>query len=183
MIENIIAYHCGPALAGIKPSNIASCNKGSMPDIDKDVKRLNSELNSSDIYIEILCECEKRALIAVYRKNVLKKHLHKREMRKFLCGFGYPEHGSVADYIEVLRKRLREEKFPHEIGVFLGYPLHDIHGFIYHPDEGCLLTGEWKVYKDEEEAKKLFLRYRACRKAIVKRIKNGSTLAQIFCAS
>lgn len=31
MIENIIAYHCGPALAGIKPSNIVACYKDKLP--------------------------------------------------------------------------------------------------------------------------------------------------------
>ena len=28
-----------------------------------------------------------------------------------------------------------------------GYPLHDIYGFINHKHQGCLLTGEWKVYE------------------------------------
>ncbi len=31
--EYILAYHCAPAFAGIKPSNIASCSKRDNPNI------------------------------------------------------------------------------------------------------------------------------------------------------
>ena len=76
-----------------------------------------------------------------------------------------------------------KENFPHEIGAFLGYPLHDIYGFIYHRDAGCILTGEWKVYEDEDGARKLFMRYNKCRRALLARLEEGKTLAQIFCAA
>lgn len=69
MIENIIAYHCGPALAGIKPSNIVACYKDKLPDVHESIIRLNLQLNHKDIYIEALCECEKRVLIMVYRRK------------------------------------------------------------------------------------------------------------------
>lgn len=184
MLENLIAHHCGPALAGIKPANIAACYKSRIPDIHAEIEKLNNQLNCKSIYIEILCECEKRVLIMVYRKNLLEQQLNNPEMNKFLASYGYPKSGTVNTYIDFLKKRLKKiMDFPHEIGVFLGYPLHDIYGFINHPDEGCLLIGEWKVYENAEAAKKLFSKYKACRKALVKRISSGLTLAQIFCAA
>lgn len=183
MLEALIARHCAPALAGIKPANIASCQKSRIPDIHGEIERLNSQLNGSDIYLEIICECEKRALVMVYRKNVLEKHLQKRNNRVFLSKYGYPETDGISDYIEYLKTRLMHDAFPHEIGVFLGYPLRDIYCFINHRGEGCLLIGEWKVYHDAENAQKLFVRYNACRKALVKRVADGRTLAQIFCAA
>lgn len=183
MLETLIAYHCGPALAGIKPANIAACQKTHIPNIHAEIKKLNGQLNCKDIYLEVVCECEKRVLVMVYRKKVLEKHLQEQANRAFLAQFGYLETDSIADCIAHLKERLVYDTFPHEIGVFLGYPLHDIYGFIHHRDDGCLLIGEWKVYQNPEAAKKLFGRYRACRKALVKKVIDGRTLAQIFCAA
>lgn len=183
MLESLLAYHCGPALAGIKPANIAACHKSRIPNLHNRIMELNKELNKTNIYIEILCECNVSALVIVYRRNVLEKHLQNREVKKFLTDYGYPENMQTKEYLNFLRNRFKGNGFPHEVGVFLGYPLHDIYGFINHRDDGCLLTGDWKVYKDAENAKKMFLRYKACKKAILKRVTNGATLAQIFCAA
>ena len=183
MLERLIAYYCGPSLAGIKPSNIMSCPKDKIKDIHCKIKKLNKELNGRDIYIEPLCECDKMVMIIVYRKKVLEKHLKNQKTAEFLSIFGYPESPEITDYISLLKERLSCNRFPHEIGVFLGYPLHDILGFIKNPSKGCLLVGEWKVYKNADEAQKLFLRYNACRAGIIKRMKKGQTLSQIFCAA
>ena len=184
MLEALLAYHCAPALAGIKPANIVTCQKSRIPNINSELEKLNNELNHKDIYIEILCECERRALVIVYRKSILEKHLQSHFNRAFLSQCGYPEIGSLADYLNVLRTRLDCDSFPHEIGVFLGYPLHDIYCFINHRDDGCLLIGEWKVYHNVEEAEKIFNRFKACRKALVRQItERGKTLAQVFCAA
>ena len=168
MLERLIAYYCAPALAGIKPANIASCSKKQFMNLNSGLEKLNGELNRKDIFIEILCECEKRALLIVYRRNIR----------------GYPEEGTAAEYLTVLRAKLRGSGFPHEIGVFLGYPLCDIYGFINHRDKGCLLVGEWKVYHNADEAEKMFGRFKKCRKALVKNVaEKGKSLAEIFCAA
>lgn len=181
-LEGILAYQCAPALAGIKPANIAACTKAKIPSAADEIERLNRQLNSSGIYIDILCKCEKRVLFMVYRREKLAAYLSRPEIKAFLADCGYPKNFSVGEYIEFLRLRLRGKAFPHEIGAFLGYPLHDIYGFINHKDEGCLLTGEWKVYAEADKAKTLFGRYRACRRAILRRISEGKTLAQLFAA-
>lgn len=183
MIEKTIAYFCGPALAGIKPANIVACYKAKIPDIHKEIERLNRQLNVRDIYFEILCECEKRVLLMVYRKAVLYRYLCREDMKRLLRSFGYEMEINLKDCIQRLKTRMDGRDFPHEIGAFLGYPAHDIYGFIHHRDEGCLLTGEWKVYENPDAAKKIFSRYHTCRCAIVKRVEQGRTLAEIFCAA
>ena len=52
MLETLLAKHCGPALAGIKPGNLVTCIKNEIPNLKSDILRLNSELNRKDIYIE-----------------------------------------------------------------------------------------------------------------------------------
>lgn len=181
-MEKLIAYYCGPALAGIKPANIVACDKSKFSDINTEVKKLNSQLNCKDIFFRVLCEGEKKNLLIVYRSKVLKKYLADTDIKDFLLSYGYPSEVTIEGYINHLASRLKENEFPHEIGAFLGYPLHDILGFINHKNEGCLLVGEWKVYKNADEAQKLFNRFLACRKAISKRMAMGQTLAQVFCA-
>lgn len=180
-MEKIIAYHCAPALAGIKPANIVTCYKNKIKDINGKTEKLNVELNGKDIYIEPLCECERKVLLMVYRKKEMEKTLKDEGIRAFLTECGYPKSGTVAEYIAVLKHKLKGKDFSHEIGAFLGYPLHDIYGFMYHKDEGCLLCGEWKVYKNAEEAKRLFERFDKCRRAVFERVAKGKTLAQMFC--
>ncbi len=181
-MEKLIAYYCGPALAGIKPANIVACDKSKFKDIHSQVERLNCQLNCKDIFFKVLCEGERKNLLLVYRSRVLKKYIARDEIVNFLYSYGYPVEVTIEGYINHLTSRLREDEFPHEIGAFLGYPLHDILGFINHKNEGCLLVGEWKVYKNADEARLLFERFLTCRRAIIRRLSMGHTLAQVFCA-
>ena len=119
MLELLIAYYCAPALAGIKPSNIASCRKEYYPDLKTELKKLNGELNRKDIYIDVLCECESRVLVIVYRKGVLEKHLRQQGSRAFLRQFGFPGNGSFSDYLDILKKRLTAAIFRTKSECFL----------------------------------------------------------------
>lgn len=183
MLEQMLACHCSPAMAGIKPSNIITCDKNKMIDVKQQMAQLNSKLNSKDIYIDTLCECKNRLLLIVYRKKKLMKQLKDRDISKFLKSYGYDENGTLNDYFNVLRSHLCMDDFPHEIGAFLGYPLDDIYGFINSKGKDFLYVGAWKVYSDVEGAQKMFCRYKNCTKAICKRVENGQSLAQIFYAA
>lgn len=183
MLEFLIANHCAPALAGIKPANIATCQKENIPDIHKRLKMLNTELNVRDIYIDILSENDKSLMLMVYRKNVLTGHLAERKNKAFLSKYGYNDLKTSDEYLNFLRSRLRYDDFPHEIGVFLGYPLRDIYCFINHRNEGCVLTGDWKVYHNVDEAEKIFKRFKACKRAVANKVASGKSLAEIFCAA
>ena len=55
--------------------------------------------------------------------------------------------------LNLLRMRLecylqKEQLFPHEIGVFLGYPPEDVKAFIKQNGKGAVLCGYWKVYSN-----------------------------------
>lgn len=182
-MEKLIAKHCAPALAGIKPANIVTCHRSDAVDIYAEVDRLNGQLNHKDIYLRVVCGCADRAIIMVYRKTILEKHLGERCNKAFLANYGYSSEDGLEGYLKKLSSRLKQDGFPHEIGVFLGYPLHDIYCFINHRDEGCLFCGEWRVYHNEEQARRLFCRFKACKRALLKRVETGRTLAQIFCAA
>ena len=65
--EELIARHCGPALAGIKPANLVSVSKAKIDNIDEKMTALNAKLNRKDIYLETICECDKTAVIRRYK--------------------------------------------------------------------------------------------------------------------
>lgn len=179
MCENLFAYHCAPALAGIKPSNLVSCPK--TDELPYEIDALNRRMNCKDIYLKTVCECQRRVLVMVYRKRKLEAHLEKSENSDFLKKCGYRP-GSAENYIKQLEKRMKFDSFPHEIGVFLGYPINDIDCFIKNNGAGCIFSGDWKVYNNPEQARRIFERYKACRKAVMRQISGGMTLAELFCA-
>ena len=63
--------------------------------------------------------------------------------------------------LERLKSRLMHtDEFPHEIGIFLGYPLDDVKGFIDNAGQNSKCTGCWKVYCNECEAIKTFAKFK-----------------------
>ena len=70
---------------------------------------------------------------------------------------GYPERLRPTELVE-LRRRLvdyylavdagKRIEFPHEIGVFLGYPAQDVRGFMEGRKATC--RGAWHAYGDEQ---------------------------------
>ena len=70
------------------------------------------------------------------------------------------------------------DSFPHEIGLFLGYPAVDVKGFMEHRE--CKCTGLWKVFEsDEAEAQRYFARCRRCTEGYLKRNQQGWSLSRL----
>ena len=158
--EELLVRYCSPTLAGIKTGNIFSC-----PFSD---------------YSEIpLRRREGRVLVYVCRPSRLKSDLSGIKAGKILESLGYhPE--CTGGCVSRLIKRLREENgFPHEIGLFLGYPPEDVIGFIENNAEKCKCTGCWKVYGDEEEAKRLFAKYEKCTQVYCCQLEKGKSIERL----
>ncbi len=121
---------------------------------------------------------DSQALILVYRKSKLNEDLQKSGVAEFLFTYGY-QNNSVEHCIKHIKHRfeLRKE-FPHEIGIFLGYPLEDVIGFIENGGQNSKCTGCWKVYGNDHEAMKLFTKYKKCRTYI----RNCFLVAGLFCS-
>ena len=81
------------------------------------------------------------------------------------------------------RRLLEKENFPHEIGLFLGYPLRDVIGFIRNEGKNCKCADCWKVYGDEREAKKIFEAFRKCREVYLRLWKEGRSVSNLTVAA
>ncbi|KMT22083.1 DUF3793 family protein [Clostridium cylindrosporum] len=178
--EKILALHCSPTLVGIKPSNLISCYKKHYSNIPYLIKTYNTVLNKKNIFLEILCEYKSYYLILVYNKNLLNSILMNPSCQGFLKLNGYPDI-NILDAINTLKhKVLNINNFPHEIGLFLGYPLDDIIGFIENKGQSYKFYGYWKVYSNEEYAKSLFNQYDKCRESFVSKLLLGNSIMDII---
>lgn len=182
-LEQMLAFHCAPALAGLKPADLISCDPSRYPEIDEQLEHLEHALAPTGIRFCRVCCCRQRMLLLVYRQEIFEKHLRDQKISAFLKREGYPG-GSAADVLAHLQKRLaKTESFPHEIGILLGYPLEDVEGFRRHRGKNYKLSGYWKVYGDEERAREHFARYTRCRNALCRILERGGTLTQLFRAA
>ena len=95
------------------------------------------------------------------------------------CGYN-PENTNAC--LARLISRLRMEKdFPHEVGLFLGYPPADVDGFMHRKGE-CKLCGLWKVYDDAEGAMRQFARCRHCTAVYLDCLSRGFPLEKLAVA-
>ena len=131
----------------------------------------------------ILRENAETALIYVYRPDAMVRELSRPEILSFLVSTGY-QAGTIDQMLEQLRTRLHgSEEFPHEIGVFLGYPLNDVLGFIKYHGSNCKGMGDWKVYGDLGEAQKTFAKFKKCREIYANLWHQGRTIWQLTVAA
>lgn len=65
----------------------------------------------------------------------------------------------INNYVNTLKDRYEKYNCPHELGVFLGYPLDDVRDFMEYNNKKCLGCGYWRVYNDITRAKEIFSKY------------------------
>ncbi len=109
--------------------------------------------------------------------------LKEEKVRRFLGGYGYA-HGEPDKDIARLCERMnlysrKKIPFPHEIGVFLDYPLEDVKAFIRNNGRESLLTGYWKVYHAPERARLIFSAYDKARDSAVNEFLIGKDIKEI----
>lgn len=163
-IKRLIINHCGPVLMGYKPAAMFMLRS------EGDYRCLSGLLPA---YLElvVLRKSEGGLLVLVFEKEKLEKTLLEtaisdENVRMVLAGKGYPMNASIFGFLEYLKKQFMGGQFPHEIGLFLGYPVDDVLGFVKNKGQNYKLCGYWKVYGDVEQAKACFRQYDECRECV-----------------
>lgn len=164
MSEEYLIRNCAPTLAGLKTGSLFSCPCPDRDALRGAVRRLNRRLKTKGLRLLPLRFTDTKVLLYLFRPGRLQQDLSRQEARQLLDCQGYdPENCDKC--VARLVKRLREkEEFPHEIGLFLGYPPEDVLGFVTQGPDCCKCSGCWKVYGDAEAAQKKFALFRHCTK-------------------
>lgn len=176
MTEKYIVEKGAPTLAGLKSGNLFSCAFGSQKQLYREIAAVNRVIVKKGLRLIPLRLREGRALLYLYRPQSLLRDLSRPEAARLLREAGYTRL-SLNDCLRELIRRLRcEGDFPHEIGLFLSYPVEDVRGFMEQGAARAKLSGQWQVYGDVELARSLFAAYKSCTDRTIRRFDSGTPL-------
>lgn len=177
--ESILANHCAPVLMGTKLSNLISLSKWKTSFDEALLKKYKDIFKAYGIAIEKLCECEASMLILIYNEERLARYIQKPRIAKFLKDYGY-EAIELDQCLSTLKSKLRHFEFPHEIGIFLGFPIDDVIGFIENEGQNYLYCRYWKVYARPESTKRTFELYDGLRTFVKTKLMEGYTIERLM---
>ncbi len=179
--EAVLVRQCAPTLAGMKPGSIFCFNHSPLEVSRQKVCQWNKQLEPFGLTVQILLERpgSSSVIVFVYRRDRLEQMLSDDAYQSFLAQAGY-ERTNLDDLLEQLAQRLRTQpEFPHEIGVFLGYPLRDVIGFIENHGRNFTCCGFCKSYGDPAEMQVCFACYRRCIQTYVAMFEQGIPIERL----
>ncbi len=142
---------------------------------------------SSDAGIRIFpLYYDKRISILIYREEKFKELFLTPALRQALSEIDsvYSQLGDES-ILFYFRRRFRAYKehripFPHEVGIFLGYPLSDVKSYIENDGKNPLLIGYWKVYHNPSSALKIFQAYDVCIQSFQLLLSHGVPISNVL---
>jgi hypothetical protein len=163
LLLKIILCHCAPTIKGLKPASLISFNQlhnsyrlwreYSPQQFANHLNRLH--LNSNIQFYEIRQKPGYYSLVLFYNPELLTIALKASANRQFMVELGYQPDLDIIDHLHHLSGRF-DLAFPHELGIFLGIPVHDVKGFIKNNGKNYIFNQYWKVYRNPQQAKKIF---------------------------
>ena len=152
-IEKFFLYSVSPVLARVKPSTLICFRHCCKSAWLKQKRRLcfATGLNVIELH-DGRCSFS----VLAYDNRLLSSHTENSKAQNILAQHGYPASKRLPDLLTYLKSRFSVSKYPHEIGVFLGYPPDDVSSFIANGGKDFLCCRYWKVYHHEQKALETF---------------------------
>lgn len=180
-IEKLLVYNMSIVIEGSKPSATVTLKKGSDDTYDKWVTYGKEFIHNIGLNYIVLRENSDSAILLIYNEDTLKPHIFDEKSYGFLTGIGYSLEKDLQSYLSKLKERYSFYHCPHELGVFLGYPIDDVEDFIKCTSKQCLMCGYWKVYNDLDHAVKVFEKYDIIRSKTAESILHGLKTHDLVC--
>lgn len=178
MFRDSLIEHCSPTLASIKVANLFRYRYSDAGELNRTVGTESAWLALKGVSIELIPTKGDAVLVYIFRRKLLEAILQDSDVREFLRGYGYRDFEPEA-CIDTLKLHFSETPCPHEVGIFLGYPLHDVVGFIENCGRDCKCCGYWKVYHDQEEALKTFAKFTKCTDVYKRLFHEGTSIKRL----
>ena len=179
MSEEILVKQCAPTLAGLKTGNLFPCTYSDEYEMKESIRCWNKMLAKKGLRILPMRYRNGRALIYVYRPAKLNIDLKNGIAKQILKERGYCTKTTAGCVAHLVRRLCAYEEFPHEIGLFLGYPPEDVNGFVENKAGNCKCVGCWKVYGDVEAAQKVFAKFKKCTDVYWNQFTKGKTIERL----
>jgi hypothetical protein len=176
-LASFLALEVAEVLQGEKPANlVAIANK--RRSCGRNLYLLWKEhgagmLAESGLEVRELADRGNSLLLLLYRPTALRALLAQKSVCVILGKAGYLEPSDPEKVLCELKKRVAGEGFPHEIGVFLGYPLKDVVGFMGWPRLSFTCQGPWKIFGDPSQSLRLAQAHRECRCRMSQQLSSG----------
>ena len=164
-----LMLECSEVLAEVKPANLISLVNRTRP-CGRNLYQL-WQSHHDEIFtrldvmrFKVLQTRERALLLFCYNPNHMEAHLAHHGIRALLKKAGYDtDLSSEALLAELCRRFEKSDAFPHEIGLFIGYPAKDVAAFMGLVNLPFACQGPWKIYGDPEQSLGLAEQYRCCR--------------------
>ena len=181
MSNEMLIRCCAPTMACLKTGNMFNCVFNRLEQMPEELRQLNQRLRRKGLRILPLRWRDGKALLYLYRPRMLEQDLRHPLARKLLSECGYASEDANACLARLISRLRTEEVFPHEVGLFLGYPPADVDGFMHRKDE-FKFCGLWKVYDDVQGAIRQFARCRRCTEVYLDCLSRGFSLEKLAVA-
>ena len=187
--ETVMIEQCAPVLAGLKPAGLFRYETRDCADLARRVRSWNEQLNGKGLRVRVMKGCARthRFFVYVYREAQLSAVLADKAVQEFLRQEGYQlpaEQEQTGALLNQLSRRLCcQAEFPHEIGVFLGYPLPDVVGFIENRGQNFTCCGCWKSYGEPAAARRRFDQLSKCTAVYLRLFHSGTPITRLTVAA
>ena len=158
-----LVNQCAPVIKGLKPATLLMIQNQS---------RKEYHILAREWKLEwfVLYEGIQKSAVLLYHLHDLECCLNQAEVEKFLEQSGYKPK-NLDDMLRKLGRRIEKyyesnQQYPHEIGLFLGYPIEDVMGFMKEGQQ-VLYRGYWNVYYNVEQAKSTFTSFDRAREELL----------------
>lgn len=172
----MLALNCAPILKGSKAACIVTVKP-------REFSVIRDMLRNTGLSYRLLKTGKNYSILYLYREKRLCEYMRQAGVTEFLKEYGYYK-ASIEEMLDILSDRILlygdgKMEFPHEIGIFLGYPIGDVKGFIENEGKNFVYSGYWKVYENAAEAMRLFRQYDMERETAVREVIRGLSIREV----
>lgn len=178
-LASFLAYETAELLDGVKPANLVNISDRPQP-CGRNLFRLwmthgEELLQTTGLALNILRQTSDNLLLFIYRPDLLKDLVAKPPVQALLRQAGYPQTTETERLLTELESHLGDDAFPHEIGIFLGYPPKDVAAFmgLVHLPFAC--QGPWKIFGRPDKSLRVAESHRASRSRMIRLLATASS--------
>jgi hypothetical protein len=145
-----LVFGSAEVLNGVKPANLVRISNHTFA-CGRNMYALWHEYGAAlmrESHLEAipLVDGDSSTLLLLYDPVLLQRRLRSRSATVFLGSLGYPAPDTLETILSHLSSRFDGGELPHEIGVFLGYPLKDVAAFMGRRELQVSSQRLWKIY-------------------------------------